>query len=361
MAQLRWSDYVHVRGEEVPEMWAAAGAERSLLIVGEGFDPRMLVGVRKAIETGSLPGLAVPLSRARRDRPTSPRAEAARQNVAELEALAAAAGITHKRVPYPVLAERRALPRALLREVTRHPLFDAAGQIVVDISALPVGVYFGLIKGLLSLIDSGRKVADLQVTVAESVEIDRRIAGGGGESRRRCSASPATSSLDSDAREGIVVWSPVLGEGAGPQMEAINDRLRPDEICPVLPFPARNPRRADDLMLELRTLLVEELNVEPSNFIYADERNPFDLYRALTRLHERYRAALAPVGSSSVVLSLHSSKSLSLGALLAAYENDLPALNAEPEHYGFTLSGEATELLGDCELSGFWLAGLPDR
>src|SRR5439155_805554 len=126
-------------------------------------------------------------------------------------------------------------------------------------------------------------------------------------------------------------------ERSQPQLEVLRQNLLPNEICPVLPFPARNPRRSDNLLVELRELLQDTVQVEPANFIYADESNPFDLYRALARLHDRYRSALAPLGEATVVVSMHSSKTLSLGALLAAYERQLPVMNAEPEHYNFAV------------------------
>ncbi len=360
----RWSDYVHVRGkDEVAEMWAAGSeAGRSVYIVGEGFDPRMLVGLEHAAESGvfgevgiiSL-GLAPPGG-------TSERAQAAGRNVERLSALAAKRGLTHERIPCPPVHERRALSRPLLSAIVAKDLFRDASQIVVDISALPVGIYFGLIKGLLSMFDSSEIDAQLQVCVAENVEIDRSIAGTGGvETPAPMLGFTFGVELDPDAQRPTLVWAPVLGEGATAQIEELAERLRADEICPVLPFPARNPRRADDLLLEMRNLLVDRLEVEPSNYIYADERNPFDLYRALSRLQARYRDALSPVGDSAVVLSLHSSKSLSLGALLAAYEHQLPALNTEPGHYGFTTSGDAEEMAASSELSGVWLVGMPTR
>jgi hypothetical protein len=357
----RWSDYVHVRDEEVAEMWAeAARGRRSVYILGEGFDPRMPLGISRAVESGVFDELSVLSLGLAPPGGTSERALRAQENVERLGEIVAGAGLAHERIPYPNVEQRRALARLLLGAVLKNDLFRRADHVVIDISALPVGVYFGLIKGLLNMSDKGELAAELQICVAENVEIDRRIAGRGGV------ATPAPMlgfsfgiELDPDAQRPLLVWAPLLGEGAAPQMEALAERLQPDEICPVLPFPARNPRRADDLLLEMRGLLVDRLGVEPSNYIYADERNPFDLYRALTRLQDRYRSALQPVGETSVVLSLHSSKSLSLGALLAAYEHELPAFNAEPDHYGFTGEDRAGELSAQSELSGVWLVGTP--
>lgn len=356
----RWTDYVHVDGDAVVEMWAQGGQHRrSVFLLGEGFDPRMLIAIRKALDKSAFSNVSVISLGLAAPGGTSERAKQAEANTQVLSDLLREAGIEHQRIPYPALVERRTLSRHLLAAVLKNPLFTKAEQVVLDISALPVGVYFGLIKGFLDFCHDGSRKIQLQVCVAENVEIDRRIAGEGVEAPTPILGFSYETELDPQAIRPLLVWAPILGEGAAPQMEALAERLVPDEVCPVLPFPARNPRHADDLMIELRRLLVEELEVEPSNYIYADERNPFDLYRALTRLQDRYRSALRPAGEASVILSLHSSKSLSLGALLAAYEHRLPALNAEPDHYGFSVGGSSESLLEQSRLSGVWLVGEP--
>ncbi len=358
----RWSDYVFATGGEVPAMWAeAAAGRRTLYVLGEGFDPRMLVGLRRAIDSGGMPELSVLSLGLAEPGGTSSRARQADENRQELLALLSGTGLTHTRIPYPTVHERRALSRALLKTVVADPAFQAAEHVIVDISALPVGVYFGLIKGLLDLCTAGKFDGELQVVVAENVAIDSQIEGSGVDNPAPVLGFGFGVPLDPAPDRALLVWAPILGEGAIPQLEALADRLIPDEICPVLPFPARNPRRADDLLLSMRAVLLDRLEVEPSNYIYADERNPFDLYRALGRLHARYRSALKPLGDASVVLSLHSSKTLSLGALLAAYEHRLPALNAEPEHYDFASEGLTEQLIERSELSCLWLVGVPTK
>lgn len=357
----RWSDYVLSRGEEVDAAWREAGEGRpSLYVIGEGFDPRMLVGLRHAAAThalGELTVLSLGLAEAGGD---SERALMAAENVRQLTTMAEDQGWRYQRVPYPAVHERRSLGRALLRAMVGEALFTQAEHVVVDISALPTGVSFAVIGGLLDLVDSGGFQGELQIVVAENVEIDNLIEGEGAED----APSPIVGfrfevELDPGAERPLIVWAPVLGEGAGPQLEALEHRLVPDEICPVLPFPARNPRRPDDLLLGMRELLVDRFEVEPSNYIYAHETNPFDLYRALSRLHGRYRAALAPLGDARVVVSIHSSKTLSLGGLLAAHEHRLPVINAEPMHYHFDVDKVTNGMLGRSEIACLWLSGTP--
>lgn len=357
----RWSDYVHVVGDGVREMWTAGAGQHPLYVLGEGFDPRMLVGLKSALGTGALQkpsvlslGLAKPGS-------TSARAEKASQNLTQLLELVSAHDLQHERIPCPDVHERRSLSRPLLAALLADELFQSSDHVVIDISALPVGVYFGLIKGLLDVEKKEPSDRELQVVVAENVNIDSRIEGSGADTPAPILGFSFGVDLNQSVARPPLVWAPVLGEGAVPQMEALEESLKPDEICPVLPFPARDPRRADQLIVEAKELLYDRFEIEPTNYIYADERNPFDLYRALSRLQERYRDALQPLGQAAVILSVHSSKSLSLGAMLAAYEHELPAFNAEPEHYDFDLDEITPELVAESELSGAWLQDTPTK
>jgi hypothetical protein len=356
-----WDHYVHEVGPGVEEMWSAPAAARPLYILGRGFDPRMLVGLRRALDSGSLAkpmvlslGLAGPGG-------TSDRARQAEQNMTELEEMVASHDLDHEPIAFPEVHERRSLSRPLLGAVRDSERFRSSDQVIVDISSLPVGVYFGLIKGLLDIFKAETRTAELQVVVAENPELDSLIKGSGAETPSTILGFAFGSELTQSSERPPLIWAPLLGEGATAQLVALQERLRPDEICPVLPFPARDPRHADDLLIDARELLVDRFEVESTNYIYADERNPFDLYRALGQLNERYVGALSPLGRATVAVSVHASKSLSLGALLAAYEHSLPAYNAEPEHYDFDIEAVGPELVARSELSGAWLLGMPRR
>jgi hypothetical protein len=356
-----WEDYVFAQNRDALDACAAAAKNaRSLYVVGEGFDPRALTGLRRVLGAGAPSELTVlSLSLAASGSSTSPRARRAVANVSALTEITRAHDIELIRVAFPDVHERRALGRAHLRTMLAHDAFERCEHVMLDISALPTGVYFGLIGGLLTLADRGELDRELQVLVAENVELDHLIRGQGSETPAPIIGFRYDAELAPAPKRPILVWAPVLGPGSDAQLEALYNSLVPDEICPVLPFPARNPRRPDQLLLSLRHIVVDHFEVEPSNYIYADERNPFDLYRTLSRLNERYRRALSPLGDTVVVVSLHSSKTLSLGALLAAHQHRLPVMNAEPEHYEFDEHAITDQLLADSELLCAWLAGTP--
>jgi hypothetical protein len=153
------------------------------------------------------------------------------------------------------------------------------------------------------------------------------------------------------------IWVPVLGERASARVKLLCEELAPDETCPVLPWPARDPRRGDRLILEYRRLLFEEIRLEPRNVIYAAERNPFDLYRSLGALHQRYVQSLSPLGPVSMVLSSHSSKLLSVGVLLAAYDLNLSVQHVSPGSYGLHRGPDRHR--DSNEIFDLWLTGEP--
>ena len=86
------------------------------------------------------------------------------------------------------------------------------------------------------------------------------------------------------------------------------------------------------------------------------------MYRQLRRAVLHYADALNPLGGSSAVVSANSSKLLSVGALLAAYE--LKCLNvdialAHVEAHGYTVKNlnEMDRLTDESKLHGLWLSG----
>jgi hypothetical protein len=119
-----------------------------------------------------------------------------------------------------------------------------------------------------------------------------------------------------------------------------------------------NPRRSDNLVAEYRDFLFDRLRVEPCNFIYASEWNTFEVYRQIYRTVERYNVALEALGKCKIVVSALSSKLLSVGALLAAYEAKRKGYMVGISHvetHGYKIN----EQIASCnpELFSLWIAG----
>lgn len=236
-------------------------------------------------------------------------------------------------------------------------------DVVVDITALPSSIFFPLIGTLLSERDRELEPTwNLHCVVCENATLDELILPEGGDRAERVYGfgGEYESAAELDA---VRVWAPVLGERQVDALRKIDDAVGPSEVKPVLPFPSADPRRGDRLVAEYHSLIADSWEVDPQGFIYAHEQDPFDLYLQLGRLSRDYVAALEPIGTARTVLSSHTSKLLSLGVLLAAFEHGLPVMHVEPTGY----RGTDLDSYGDQnQLFEVWLAGeayeeAPDR
>jgi hypothetical protein len=241
-------------------------------------------------------------------------------------------------------------------------------DVVLDISAMPRAVCFPLIGEILHLLDEAKRrdlgtvLPNFHLFVGESPDLDTAIREEGVEDDANY-VHPFTGGLDRESSaQQPKIWIPLLGEGQRLQFQRIYDLVVPDEICPVLPSPAMNPRRGDNLVVEYRDLLFDRLLVEPRNFIYADERNPFEVYRQIGGAIVDYARSLAPLGGSKFVLSALSSKLMSVSALLVAYEMKSANIAVGIAHvpcHGYIIDDALTavRLNQRVELFGLWLAG----
>lgn len=360
----RWSDYVIAfggSGREPEELWTAAAAisGASMYVLGVGFDPRALIGLRRFLDAMVDTRIVVGLIELPPPTQTSGTiaTELAAAQQAQFESMVEDYEV--RRITHEAVQARSNAGTRVARVLTGRDFLEDVSHLVIDISSLPASLYFPVVAGALSVIDRGEPgyPHELQVVACENAAVDGAIRKLGVSDAAVISGFPASIALDSEPN-GSVIWAPVVGEQAGPAMEAIHALLGPDDVCPVLPFPAVDPRRPDDLVLEHQLLLMDTFMVTPSNVIYADERNPFDLYRTLSELQANYRLALKALEPTEVVVSTHSSKLLSVGALLAAIEHHLPLVAAPAIDYEVDREKlEGSEVHN--QLTCAWLAGMP--
>ncbi|MFL5911543.1 MAG: hypothetical protein ACJ768_13340 [Gaiellaceae bacterium] len=319
------------------------------MVVGAGFDPRAAVAYEVISAAALIP---VDVLRCELPMPTQPQTQTlADANRTRIDEAAAGCNATIREHD-PGEADTG---MSLARSIFGLELFERYDEVIVDVSAMPRGVYFPVIRGLLELFDSGQWQGQLHVVACDNPAVDELVTGEGVETPR---ALPGFADLDAEEAR-TTIWVPVLGGGEAARLDVLDEDIRAGEICPVLPFPAANPRRADNLIKEYRPLLIETGRVETRNFIYAHESNPFDLYSTVSELNAGYAETLQPLGKTRMVLSAHSSKLLSVGVLLTAFEHGLEVRHASPSIYGVSdlaaLEGsEEHDLVVD-----LWLTGEP--
>jgi hypothetical protein len=351
-------------------MWKTlfAAQKRTIqYVLGHGFDERMCLGLEALASAGALEGGTITLLVFEEGPESASHAHADRRKANEERLAAVATRARAKVVPKTlqlISPEGRPIGG---RNVARA--FEAGRDVlpftdvVVDISALPRGLYFPLIAKLLSIFDRAGSDSqrNLHVMVAHSPDLDAATHDEGIEESARFLHGFSSAEFELEATDQQPrVWVPVLGRGQQIQLERIQTLARPDEICPVLPSPAANPREADELILEYREFLFDRLRVEPRNIIYASESNPFEVYRQITRSIRDYKRVLEPLHGCKAVVSAMSSKLSSLGALLASYELransdrvEVGVAHVEAQGYSLTVP----DVVPPPVLYDLWLAG----
>jgi hypothetical protein len=265
---LRWEDYVLAsEDEEVSKLWSAALEleRRVTFVLGVGFDPRALVALKSLLtHVGNQVVRVVRLGLPSAEDDDLTR-ELTQANDRCLRELVESGVVEVASIAYPEGVESRAAGLRMSRQIQSSGVIGEKDLVVVDVSGLPSTVYFPVIGGLLKASENQGLQRDLQVVICENPALDRIILEEGVASPGPISGFRQRLDPD-DTSEVTRVWVPVLGEHQELYIRSIYDFLAPKEVwpvlevCPVLPFPARNPRRGDDLLLELRLLIFESIH-----------------------------------------------------------------------------------------------------
>ena len=324
---LRWADYLLFKNDSFYNFWKRHLAKKRdlLLVLGQGFDPRMCLCAEAIMTNPSYGCRDVVLIQfdEGEDSPSARYQYEIQQNKSRLEKLVSDAGtIQIKNIPMKADDGYRIGSRKATKIFRNLSELEKYSDIIIDISSMPLDIYMPLIGKTLHTLKDNPHI-NLHVVVAEDTSVDKAIRKSGLVDKASY-LHGFTGDLDSVSGEDEpLIWIPVLGEGGQNQMTRIENHVSAKEICPVLPSPSQNPRRGDDLMLEHRKFLVEESDIEIRNIIYAAEQNPFEAYREIYRVIQGYRRSLRPLGKCRIAISALSSKLISLGVFLVAYEESI--------------------------------------
>lgn len=359
----RWRDYF--LDENFEAFWSERAKDpqvRVLLLLGLGFDPRCLTAIRVLTRVGlgdRLGYVAIRfMPRSALDDTGQLAEQLSKANFAQLDQVVGC----RREAVYDVATHdaegHNVAGRTTLSEMSAAAsILSSYTDVVVDISGMPRGAFFPLLAYLIRLADKGT-FPNLHVTVVEDPALDAKITG------REYGPADFLHTFRLQG-ENNVVWLPVIGANEEARLEKVHSKLKGSciEVCPIMPFPASSLRRVDDVILRHSELLFEGFLVTHENLLLCDERTPFDIYRKILDVEKYYRTRLGAIpgmGAVTTVVSPLSSKTLSLGMLLAAVERTLPVCHVEPGLYRVdsdaqgALVGDATR--GPIEI---WLAGEP--
>ena len=229
---------------------------------------------------------------------------------------------------------------------------DQYTDIILDVSAMPNGVYFPIARNILDWIRKEKITTptktkiNFHLVVSENSDFDKKI-------KEMRTSDKVTymhkfgAKLQLETTKKLrKVWIPLLGENQKSQLEKINEEIDPKEICPVFPTPSSDPYRSKKLLLDYRELLFDTLVIEPRNYIYSNEKNPFETCRKIYDTAHSYYDAFEPLKGCQIVISPLSSKLLCIGALLATYE-----LHTEGSEVGIVhVVNQTYDVEGDIEI-----------
>ncbi len=219
----------------------------------------------------------------------------------------------------------------IARELVSRPVGEDITDVVLDLSALSIGIAFPAARMLLEDCEAHEGCA-FHIMITSDPELDDRIFSDPSDRPSPVKGfSPDVSDDDSDVAK---IWIPQLAHGRLGTLKKIGNLLGDFyKVCPILPFPSRDPRRGDNLVTEYQSVLTDEWNVDARDFVHASEWNPLDCYRRLSRLKMRFDRTMQGTYSPQIVLSPIGSKVVAAGALMAAMNHNMSVHYVETDSY----------------------------
>jgi hypothetical protein len=297
---------------------------------GAGFDPRCVTFASILAEhLGDR--LQTIFLRERRPEPSAELVSRAESNIQSLGSTIGTVEI----IDIDVLAEEdgaviggRRATEAISR-ISLEPFTD----IVLDLSALSVGISFPIARLLLERANQAQSRKNFHLVVVSNAGVDDAINSVPSDFVDPVHGFSGRLDLEGSAQE-PKIWMPALALGKAGALQVVREKLRdPVVVCPILPLSQRDPRASDKLVAEFESELYQSWEVEADNVIYAIEDDPLDLYRTISAIYRRYTRVFANVTNRHVVLTPSGSKTLAIGALMAAIEHDLPVRYVEAVSY----------------------------
>ena len=348
----RWDPCIAHRDKDVDGFlthYFAQPDRNVLLVAGAGFDPRACaVAARLDASTAVVRALLV-----KEERPDPPQDQVERA-VANMATLLAT--VAERRVESIDIfgSDGAVVGGRNIVNVLRQQGMEGVTDVVVDISALSVGTSFPIIRYFVERIGRGKESVNLHLFVAHDPRMDTDISPKPSDTPSYVHGFKGRSTLF-EMVDAARLWLPQLVIGRRGALNKLYDFIDPHDTCPILPFPASNPRLGDTLAEEYLTEFEDTWSVDTRNIVYADEGDPLDLYRTILRLDDLRQPVFAETGGSMLILSPLGSKVMALGALMAALERDLPV--AHVESLGYDLEASVPEQIDQPCLIHVWLEG----
>jgi len=208
-------------------------------------------------------------------------------------------------------------------------------DIVVDSSGMSRGVCFPLILQAIGI--SEQTGANVHLLMASNDERTVKLTVQSNDRADWMHGFHGNMDLDGTA-DVVALWMPQLSEDSRRQAEIMHQHLvtscRLAEVCPIVPFPARDPRRGDQLLFEYVAVFQNHMGGAGLSVVYAHEADPMDVFHSIVRTEAARREVFAATSCDAVTILSPSGWRLgSLGMVLAAIAMKLPLLYVEAIGY----------------------------
>jgi len=202
-----------------------------------------------------------------------------------------------------------------VKGVFNRVLLHKYTHLLIDVSAMPQSVGFSIIKRILDIKSGFQK---LFILVCENSEYDENIKPIVADDSAEYLPGFNTFSMDLVAEEDDVVWFPVLGKYEEKGFKIMADFLKATEICPIVPFPAKDIRKSEDILRTYGSILFDQYAIDKRNVIYVPEYYPKLIYKKLYDTVCYYEKALILGNNRTIkfVFSSQTSKLIDIGILL---------------------------------------------
>ena len=359
----RWESYVmYHKKEQLIEFWSEYYKEKTaakvLFLQGKGFDPRMNNILKLFLENNPEQQLDCIVFDFPEETNPEENQKLYESNMQELARLKAQYGFHYEelKIDSTLSWDKR------IAQISRNVLaknLNEYNDVILDVSSLPRAFYFNIGKALFHKLCNNPK-KNLFFAVSENVKIDELIK----KTPVNDNIEPLVGFRSMSSRESnldrINILITLMGKQSLDILHSIYNHFQPSDMFPVLPFPSKDPRHSDDLLLSYHEFFTNKQFTEPQNITYADEQNPFELYRIVSNMIQGHQMTFKPISDHVCFgIALLTSKLLSLGALLIGleYNHCVAIYNVSSTNYEIENATDIEQINQDSEPFLMWITG----
>lgn len=332
---------------------------KCLLIGGAGFDPRSTL-ILKELANVLGENLTACVIKEERPNPDQELSDRANKNLDIIKLL----NIDLKVEKVDIFASDEAVMAGHnIVQVLLNMDFSDYSDIIIDMSALSVGICYPIVKFVYDNFEQKNCQANVHLVLISDPSLDESIKAEPAE-RPSYVRGFDLPKLSGEARKALL-WIPVLSENNQNTLNKIHAYVKPDDTCPILPFPSEDPKKGDRIAFEVFSsiqsswggALENDWQLEPHNFIFSDERKPLDIYRTILRIDADRSPVFEGLDGSTILLSPLGSKIPSMGVLLSALEMEFPIVYVEAINYKVDWKQVDSRVDDDQKIVHIWLQG----